>query len=151
MFGVPCAGCARQVRIDAEACWGCGRAITGHERAAEHHRRVERARRWLGIVALIFSAFGLLAWLDREPASGRIAGVNLALAALFATFWWWARRAPVAALASAIALHVGVWIGIGVIDRSTLLDGFVLRVAALVICSAGLRAALAARRADQVS
>jgi hypothetical protein len=147
VFGVPCAGCARQVRIDTDACWGCGRAVTAEERAAEHARRVQRGRRWVGIVSVIFAAFALLAWLERGPASSRIAGVNLALAALFGVFWLWARRAPVAALASSMALLLGVWIVVGVIDRSTLLDGYVIRLAALAIFAAGLRAAIAARRA----
>jgi hypothetical protein len=37
----------------------------------------------------------------------------------------------VAALAAALALHLAVWIGEAVIDRSTLLDGYIIRVAAL--------------------
>jgi hypothetical protein len=95
LFGVPCAGCARQLRIDAGTCWGCGRAITAEERADEHAGRVRRAC---------------------GGARGRA------------------------------RVHLAVWIGEAVIDRSTLLDGYIIRVAALAIFAAGLRAALAARR-----
>jgi hypothetical protein len=181
MFGAPCAGCARQVRIDADACWGCGRRITAEERVAEHGRRVRRACRWIGIWAILMGASGLVTFTEQKTAADEIIGdfevraivadrpmseakssalrdrlarrrlstlgVNLGLALLFATLWWWAVRAPVAALVSAIAALLGVWIVVGIIDRSTLLEGYVLRVAAFVIFCAGLRAALAARRA----
>jgi hypothetical protein len=98
----------------------------------------------------VFAAFSLFTLGDRphgiDAASARIARVDLVVAALFGAFWLWAPRAPVAALASALAVHLGVWIVGGIVDRSTLLDGYVIRVAALVIFAAGLRAALAARR-----
>jgi hypothetical protein len=151
LFGVPCAGCARQLRIDTDKCWGCGRAVTDDERAVEHARRVKRARRWLGVVASIYGVFGLLPLLARSQVSPRIAGSNLALAGLFGALWLWAARAPVAALASAIAIDLGLWIVAGIVDRSTLLDGYIVRAAALVIFAAGLRAALAARKAAAVT
>ena len=100
------------------------------------------------------AASGLIELAAREGhanASLTTAGADLGLGALFAVFWLGARRAPVAALASSMALLLGVWIVVGVIDRSTLLDGYVIRLAALVVFAAGLRAALAARRAAQVS
>jgi hypothetical protein len=145
MFGVPCAGCARQIRIDADTCWGCGRAVTAEERAAEHVRRVQRGRRWIGVMAILFAVSGLFGFASQK--SGQLLGVNLALAGLLGAFWRVARRAPVAALASAIALILLVWIAQAVIDRSTVLDGYVVRLFALGAFAAGLRAALAARRA----
>jgi hypothetical protein len=151
LFGVPCAGCARQLRIDTDKCWGCGRAITADERAVERARRVKRGRRCLGILAVVFAVFGLLDLADHDRTSDWISAVDLAVAGLFTAFWLWARRAPVAALAFAIAVHLGVWIVAGVADRSMLLHGYIIRVAALAILAAGLRAALAARQAAAVT
>lgn len=80
----------------------------------------------------------------------RVLGKNVGLAALFGALWLWARSAPVAALASAIAVFLGTWIAAGVINRETLLDFYVVRVAALVIFAAALRAAIAARGSAEV-
>jgi hypothetical protein len=184
LFGVPCAGCARQLRIDADACWGCGRAVTDAERAVEHARRVRRGRRWLGLSAILVVLSGFLELSEQKSTADRIIvgiesravdgasappgselsalrdrlarrrarslGVNVGLAAVFGVLWLLARRAPVAAFASAIAVLLGVWIVSALVDRSTLLDSYVIRVAALVVIGAGLRAALAARRATTV-
>lgn len=128
--------------------------MTAEERATEHARRVRRGRWWIGLSAILFAASGLIelaAHKGHANASLTTAGADLGLAVLFAGLWLWARRAPVVALAFSMALLLGVWLVAGVIDRSTLLDGYVLRVAALVVFAAGLRAALAARRAAQVS
>jgi hypothetical protein len=153
LFGVPCAGCVRQVQIDAHACSGCGRVVTAEERAAEHARRVRRARWWMGALAIIFAGNGILGLAAARGGYPDVslsgARADLGLAPAFGVFWMAARRAPVAALAASIALLLGVWIVVGVIDRSTLLDGYVIRLAAFVIFAAGLRAALAARRAPE--
>jgi hypothetical protein len=181
MFGVPCAGCARQVRIDTGECWGCGRRITDEERAAEHARRVQRGRWWIGFAAIAVAVWGLIefagqkmdaekmiAGLDARAADGtapqrqlallhdrlahrrvRTLGLNFGIAAMFGAFWLMARRAPVASLAAAISLLLGVWIASAAIDRSTLLDGYVIKLFALGAFLAGLRAALAARKASQ--
>jgi hypothetical protein len=183
-FGVPCSGCARRVRIDADSCWGCGRALTAQERATEHARRVQRGRRWLGIMAVVFGVSGpigfvsqkidadqLLERLEAKAAAAAPEGMtarahdapvlgarfarerdlilaaNLALAALLASLWWWGQRAPVAAFTCAVGLVFLVWIAQAVIDRSTMLDGFVFKLFALGAFAAALRAALAARRA----
>jgi hypothetical protein len=145
LFGVPCAGCARQLRIDADACWGCGRPVGDEERAAEHARRLQRGRWWIGLVAIVIAGWGAICFAqDKNP---RVLGVNLGIAAMYGGCWLLARRAPVAALASALGLLVGLWLVGGVLDRSTLLDGFVIKLFALGAFGAGLRPALAARKA----
>ena len=109
--------------------------MTAEDRANEYARHVQRGRWWIGLSAIVFAVSGLIelaASKGHASAPLNAAGADLGLAALFAVFWLWARRAPAAALASSMALLLGVWIVVGVIDRSTLLDGYVLRLAALV-------------------
>ena len=119
--------------------------MTAEERAAEHARRVRRGRNWLAICAIVIAGSALFELPEKRGA----AGVDLALALVFGALWLWARRAPVAALASAITILLGLGIVTGIVDRGTLLDGYIIRVAALVVFAAGLRAALAARRATE--
>jgi hypothetical protein len=81
--------------------------------------------------------------LAREPYL--VLGFGLMVAVVMGLFWWWARRAPLPAIGSAIALLVVIQVVSAVIDPKTLLTGIIVKIFAFVALGSGLKAALAGR------
>jgi hypothetical protein len=79
----------------------------------------------------------------RRPNRALIA--NFILAGLMAVLWVWARRAPLPAMACALALFVVVHVGDAIIEPSTIYQGIIVKVLALAALGKGVKAALAAR------
>lgn len=71
----------------------------------------------------------------------------LVVAVLMGGLWLWARRAPLPAIACALALFVVVQVVSAVVDPSSILKGLLFKIIALVALGAGLKAALGARAA----
>jgi hypothetical protein len=97
------------------------------------------------IDGVTYTAGQLRQRLGREASFA--AGLNLALAVMMGGLWLWARRAPLPALACALALYVVVLVGSALYDPSTIAQGILVKVVAIGALVKGLRAALAARAA----
>ena len=82
---------------------------------------------------------------EREPMQVLI--VNVILGALMAVLWLWARRAPLPAIACALALYVVVHVVSAVVEPASILQGLLIKILALAALGKGLKAALAARAA----
>jgi hypothetical protein len=74
---------------------------------------------------------------------------NLVLAGLMAVLWLWARRAPLPAIASALALYLVVQVVSAVWDPTTIYKGIFVKLLAIGALWKGLKAALDARAAMQ--
>jgi hypothetical protein len=90
-----------------------------------------------------YTAGELRAQLQREPYL--TLGLNLGVAALMGGLWWWAKRAPLPAIACALALFVAVQVGSALMDPATIAEGLIIKILAMVALGKGLSAALAAR------
>ena len=76
--------------------------------------------------------------------------LNVALAVMMGVLWLWARRAPLPAIACALALYVVVQVGTALYDPTTIIKGVLIKVLAIGALVKGLRAALEARAAMRV-
>lgn len=94
-----------------------------------------------------YTAGQLREMVKREPY--QVLVVNLVIAAIMGGLWYWGRRAPLPAIATAIALFIVVHVVSGIIDPSSIPKGILIKVIALVILGKGLKAALEARAAMQ--
>ena len=94
-----------------------------------------------------YTAGELRAEVMREPIQGLVA--NLVLAALMAGLWFWSRRAPLPAIACALALFVVVQVVGAVLEPESIFKGILIKVLAMIALGNGLKAALAARAAMQ--
>lgn len=91
----------------------------------------------------IYTAGQLRAQVMGEPL--QVLVVNLVLSGLLAALWVWARRAPLPAIACALALFLVVQVVSTVLAPSSIYQGIVLKLLALVALVRGFKAALAAR------
>jgi hypothetical protein len=91
----------------------------------------------------VYTAGQLRRSVQREPS--QVLLVNAVLAVLLGGLWLWARRAPLPAIACALALYVVVQVVSVVLDPSSIAKGIVIKVLALVALYSGFKAALAAR------
>jgi hypothetical protein len=85
--------------------------------------------------------------LRREVTRGPVQAlvVNLILAGLMALLWIWAKRAPLPAIACALALYLVVQLVSAVIDPTSILKGIIIKLLAFLALGKGLKAALDAR------
>jgi hypothetical protein len=90
-----------------------------------------------------YTAGALRAEVRNEPVRSLVAG--LVLAGLMAVLWAWSRRAPLPAIACALALFVVVQVVSVVLDPSSAYKGILVKIFALAALGRGLSAALAAR------
>jgi hypothetical protein len=124
-----------------------------------------KAARWLGVLAILLAASGVLFYLalkaraaapldpsvtpelraQLERAPRVVLLTQLALAAAMSALWLWARRAPLAAVATAFALLAALQIYGVIVDHGSLTRGILLKVAVLIILAKALRAALPPR------
>jgi hypothetical protein len=63
--------------------------------------------------------------------------------------WLWARRAPLPAIACALALYLVVQVVSAVLDPSSIMKGIIVKLFAFAALYKGLKAALDARAAIQ--
>jgi hypothetical protein len=96
---------------------------------------------------VIYTVPELRSQLEREPFV--VLGAGLVLAAIMGGLWLWARRAPLPAIACAIALFVVVVIVSAVLDPTNILKGILVKIFAMLALGKGLKAALAARAASK--
>jgi hypothetical protein len=124
-----------------------------------------QAARWLGVLAILFAVAGVLFYLalvaraaaPLEPGGGdpvqireqlqrapRVVLVTqLALAGVMTALWLWARRAPLAAVASAFAILALLQIASAIIEPASLTRGLLLKLVVVFILIKALRAAVA--------
>lgn len=89
----------------------------------------------------------LRAHLEAEPK--QLLAINLALAAIMVGLYIWSRRSPLPAIATALAVFVGVTFISFLAEPASLLQGIVIKIVAIGALVTGLRSALAARTVDQ--
>ena len=94
-----------------------------------------------------YTAGELRAAVAREPY--QVLVTSLVVAGLMGVLWFWARRAPLPAIACALALFVVVQVVSAVLDPSSIYKGIIVKLLALAALGKGLKAALAARAAMQ--
>jgi len=75
--------------------------------------------------------------------------VNGILAVLMGVLWLWARRAPLPAIACALALYLVVQVVSAILDPSSIMKGIVIKLIAFSVLYKGFTASLAARSAMQ--
>jgi hypothetical protein len=90
-----------------------------------------------------YTAGQLRAMVEREPYQTLI--LNLIVAVLMCGLWFWAKRAPLPAIACAFALFIVVHVGSALVDPSNIAKGLIIKVIAVGVLAKGLKAALAAR------
>jgi hypothetical protein len=95
----------------------------------------------------VYTAAELRREVVREPY--QILVVNVIVAVLMGVLWLWARRAPLPAIACALALFLVVHVVSAVLDPTSIPKGILVKLLALAALYKGFKAALAARAAMQ--
>jgi hypothetical protein len=95
----------------------------------------------------VYTAGELRRLVEREPY--QVLVVNGILAVLMSVLWVWARRAPLPAIACALALYLVVQVVSAVLDPSSIMKGIIVKLFAFAALYKGLKAALDARAAIQ--
>ena len=95
----------------------------------------------------VYTAGELRRVVQREPY--QILVVNGILAVLMGALWLWARRAPLPAIACALALYLVVQVVSAIVDPSSIVKGIIIKLVAFGALYKGFKAALAARAAMQ--
>lgn len=75
--------------------------------------------------------------------------LNLLLAGIMAGLWVWSKRSPLPAIATALAVFVGVHFVSFLLEPSTLFQGIVIKILAIGALASGLKAAMQARAARE--
>jgi hypothetical protein len=84
---------------------------------------------------------------EREPY--QVLGLNALLAGIMLGLFFWAKRAALPAILTALAVFVTVHVGNMIIDPKTIFQGIVVKIVAIIVLVRGTRAALAARAFEQ--
>jgi hypothetical protein len=113
--------------------------------ALEHLSKFEDDDQLKPIDGKSYTAGELRREVEREPYVGLVS--NLILCLSMAGLWWWARRAPLPAIACAFAMFLVVIIANAVVSPASLFAGIIVKIAAIAVLSKGLKSALAARAA----
>lgn len=92
-----------------------------------------------------YTAGELRAKVEREPMEVLI--LNLALAGIMGGLWLWGKRAPLPAIACALAIFIVVHVVNALIDPVSIVRGIIFKILAIAILTKGLKSALAARAA----
>ena len=95
----------------------------------------------------VYTAGELRRLVEREPY--QVLVVNGILAVLMGVLWLWARRAPLPAIACALALYLVVQVVSAILDPSSIVKGIIIKLFAFVTLYKGFKAALAARASMQ--
>jgi hypothetical protein len=95
----------------------------------------------------VYTAGELRRAVEREPYQTLV--MNGILAVLMGVLWLWARRAPLPAIACALALYLVVQVVSAVLDPSSIVKGIIIKLVAFGALYKGLKAALDARAAIQ--
>lgn len=113
------------------------------ERALENLSEFEDDETLEPIAGKTYTAGELRKAVSREPYLTLIG--HLILAVLLGALWFWALKAPLPAIACALAVFIVVQVVSAVIEPSHLYKGIIIKVLALIALGKGLKAALAAR------
>jgi len=124
-----------------------GMQMVAADKALEHLQQFGDDEQLEPIGGKTYTAGELRKEVRREPY--QILIVNLVLAAIMGGLWVWARRAPLPAIACALALFVVVQLVSAVVDPSSIVKGILIKLIALAALGKGLKAALDARAAMQ--
>lgn len=89
----------------------------------------------------------LRAKIESEP--NQILILNLTLAAIMIGLFFWSKRSPLPAIATALAVYVGVIFISFLLEPVSLVQGIIVKIIVLAALTSGLRSALAARAAEQ--
>lgn len=84
--------------------------------------------------------------LEGEPT--QVLVVNLVLAAIMLALYVWSRRSPLPAIATALAVFIGVNFISFLVEPVSLFQGIIVKALAIAALTVGLRHALAARRIE---
>lgn len=95
----------------------------------------------------VYTAGELRRLVEREPY--QVLVVNGILAVLMGVLWLWARRAPLPAIACALALYLVVQVVSAILDPSSIVKGIIIKLFAFGALYKGFKAALDARAAIQ--
>jgi len=95
----------------------------------------------------VYTAGELRRLVEREPY--QVLVMNGILAVLMGVLWLWARRAPLPAIACALALYLVVQVVSAILDPSSIMKGIVIKLIAFSVLYKGFTASLAARSAMQ--
>ncbi len=93
----------------------------------------------------VYTAGELRKKIQREPYFDLVA--TLMLSGLMGALWAWGRRAPLPAIACALALFIVVQVVGALYDPTSIFKGILVKLFAFAALAKGLRAALAARAA----
>jgi hypothetical protein len=99
------------------------------------------------IDGVTYTAGELRRMVEREPY--QVLGLNLLLAAIMFGLFLWAKRAPLPAVMTALAVFATVQVGNALIDPKTIIQGVVIKIIAIVLLIRGVRSALAARAIER--
>ncbi|MDH5493281.1 MAG: zinc ribbon domain-containing protein [Myxococcales bacterium] len=146
-----CPHCGASAVPGGTFCDGCGQSLSSSDDSYEyemlHRPALDRARKWILIVGIIYFVSGvLLGLLAGEAGGGLIFGLNLVLALIHVGLWHWARIAPFPAAVAALVLFSTVHLLEFVVDPSSIARGLLLKIIFLSILGSAVKAGLDARR-----
>jgi hypothetical protein len=196
-----CSQCQAPLQTDDQFCQSCGASLVPESAApaaaaavpslspapfadlASHHtgREVQRASRWLIILAVLFAIFGTffgmkakseadtaldqISFLDDShtlPVDGEtytvaelrqkvkqevwlIFGANYFLAVIMVGLFFWAKRNPLSAMVTGLAIYLAVIVLNAIIDPKTIVQGILIKFIFIGAMVGGIKAALAER------
>jgi hypothetical protein len=115
-----------------------------------HAPALKDGRKWMGIVALLYFAggllFGAITWTNSAEEGLAVIILNTALAITQGGLWWWAKRAVFPAAVVSLTLYLTVILLSAIADPMTLVHGWLIKILFISALVKAVQAGLAVRK-----
>ena len=145
--GDVCVSCGETLNRGDAFCDSCGtKVLTAtdrhyHQTQIEPH--LEKGRKWLGAMAILYALGGLLFGVVQQ--SMLIFAINLVLAGVQTGLWLWSKKNLLPAAVTSLVLFVSIHLLDAITDPASIFRGIIMKVLFIAALVQAIRAGLSAR------